>query len=92
MSRFLFAYVWKLEEAGIRISMDGKWCYFDNIFIERLWRTVKYEEVYLKSYETVSEARKSISQFFHFYNYERPHFAHDYQTPAQVYYADKENR
>jgi putative transposase len=76
----------KLEEADIRISMDGRWRYLDNIFIERLWRTVKYEEVYLRSYETVSEARASLKKYFQFYNHERPHSTHNYKTPADVYF------
>ena len=62
-----------LLENGIQISMDGKGRYLDNIFIERLWRTVKYEEVYLKAYDTVREARAGIDAYMNFYNNERPH-------------------
>jgi len=74
-----------LEDIGIRISMDGKGRVSDNIFIERLWRTVKYEEVYLKDYQTVSEAVLSLGQYFVFYNEQRPHQSLDYRTPAEVY-------
>jgi putative transposase len=75
-----------LKENGIRISMDGKGCWRDNVFIERLWRTVKYEEVYLKAYESVSEARASIGHYLNFYNAGRPHSRLDRQTPDQVYF------
>ena len=78
-------YVERLLAAQIQISMDGRGRAFDNIFTERLWRTIKYEEVYLNDYATPREARSSLSQYLHFYNYERPHQAHAYQTPAQVY-------
>ena len=74
-----------LEDVGIRISMDGKGRVFDNIFIERLWRTVKYEEVYLKDYQTVAEAVLSLGRYFVFYNKQRPHQSLDYRTPAEVY-------
>lgn len=77
-----------LEERQIRISMDGKGRCFDNIFSERLWRTVKYEEVYLKSYETVKEAREQLKNFVEFYNHQRPHQSLDYKTPAEVYFTD----
>lgn len=74
-----------LEENGIKISMDGQGRVFDNIFIERLWRTVKYEEVYLKSYETVNEARDQLNRYFHFYNTERLHSSLDYNTPVTIH-------
>ncbi len=74
-----------LEARNIRISMDGKGSYNDNLFIERLWRTVKYEEVYLKAYNNGKEARISLGKFFNFYNNERLHQALDYQTPAEMY-------
>jgi putative transposase len=74
-----------LEASGIGISMDGRGRVFDNIFVERLWRSVKYEEVYLKEYATVREARGSIGEYFRFYNTERPHQALGYQTPYQIY-------
>ena len=73
-------------EHGIQISMDGKGRYLDNIFAERLWRSVKYEEVYLKAYETVREAREGIDDYMGFYNNERPHQALGYRTPAQMYH------
>jgi putative transposase len=78
-----------LEAAGIRVSMDGRGRYLDNIFTERLWRTIKYEEVYLKDYETIQEARSSIKAYIQYYNHERPHQALDYQTPYQVYQSQK---
>ena len=74
---------------GIKISMDGRGRFYDNIFVERLWRTVKYEEVYLHDYRTVSEARSLLSIYFHFYNTERLHETLGYLTPYEVYY-DKE--
>jgi len=67
--------------------MDGKRSYNDNQFIERLWRTVKYEEVYLKAYQDGREARIGLGDYFHFYNTERPHQTHGYRTPAEVYSA-----
>jgi putative transposase len=76
----------RLETSGIRISMDGRGRVFDNIFIERLWRTVKYEEIYIKSYRNVREAVASLEQYFQFYNRERIHQSLNYQTPHQVYY------
>ena len=76
----------RLESTGVRISMDGRGQVWDNIFVERLWRTVKYEEVYLKSYETVSEAREGLAGYFHFYNNERLHQALGYRTPREVYF------
>lgn len=75
----------RLEAACIRISWDGKGRAFDNIFVERLWRSVKYEEVYLKDYQTVPEAVSNLRDYFTFYNQERFHQALGYQTPAQVY-------
>jgi putative transposase len=71
--------------AGVEISMDHRGRAYDNIFIERLWRTVKYENVYLRSYETPRDARMGISQFLDYYNNERPHQSLDYRTPAEVY-------
>ena len=75
-----------LLNAGVAISMDGKGSWRDNVFVERLWRTVKYEEVYLKAYNTVSEARASIGCYFGFYNTRRPHSSLDRQTPDQAYF------
>ncbi len=74
-----------LEGRGIKISMDGRGRVFDNIFIERLWRTVKYEEVYIHSYETVREAREGLERYFRFYNTERLHESLGYRTPEEVY-------
>jgi putative transposase len=79
------AFTGVLSENGIAISMDGKGRWRDNAFVERLWRSVKYEEVYLKAYETVSEARASIGRYFVFYNSQRPHASLDRLTPDQVY-------
>ena len=76
----------RLEAAGIRVSMDGRGRALDNVFVERLWRTVKYEEVYLKDYETPREAIQGLDAFFVRYNEQRQHQALDYQTPAAVYF------
>jgi putative transposase len=75
----------ELEAHGITISMDGRGRCFDNIFIERLWRSLKYEEVYLRDYALVPEARAGIGQWFRFYNHERPHQSLGYRTPAGLY-------
>jgi putative transposase len=77
-----------LESNGIKISMDGRGRCMDNIFVERLWRSVKYEEVYLKSYETLPEARLALKEYFEFYNNERPHQSLDYRTPREVHFPD----
>ena len=83
------AFVSVLEENQIRISMDGRGRAFDNIFVERLWRTVKYEDIYIKSYATVPELYSGLNDYFKFYNYERMHQSLDYQTPARVYLGDQ---
>ena len=75
----------RLEDRGVAISMDGRGRVFDNIFIERLWRTVKYEDIYLKDYETVPELRHGLEDYFTFYCYERPHQSLDNRTPWEVY-------
>jgi len=75
-----------LKTANVQISMDGKGRALDNIFTERLWRTVKYEEVYLHDYLSPREARQALTRYFTFYNQERLHQALDYQTPAEVYF------
>ena len=75
-----------LLKSGIAISMDGKGSWRDNVFIERLWRSVKWEEVYLRAYDTVSEARTSIGSYLGFYNSGRPHSSLDRQTPDQAYF------
>ena len=76
-----------LKTHAIRISMDGKGCWRDNVFVERLWRTVKYEEVYLKAYDTVSAAKSSLGRFFEYYNRRRPHQSLDDKTPDAIYFA-----
>jgi putative transposase len=75
-----------LQAAGIRISMDGKGRYLDNIFVERLWRTVKYEDIYIKRYETVTALKAGLKAYFHQYNHQRLHQALGYKTPSQVYF------
>ncbi len=77
-----------LKEHGIKISMDGKGRWIDNVFVERLWRSVKYEEVYLKAYDDIRSARASLGNYFEFYNLERRHQSLDRQTPDQVYYGN----
>lgn len=79
------AFTQPLLAAGVRLSMDGKGRCLDNVFIERLWRSVKYEEVYLRRYETMIDAHASLDAYFRFYNERRPHSAHGRQTPAEVY-------
>lgn len=76
-----------LKEHGIRISMDGKGCWRDNVFVERLWRSVKYEEVYLKAYDSLPEAKTQLGAYLAFYNMRRPHRAFDGQTPDAIYFA-----
>ena len=75
-----------LLDHGVKISMDGKGRYRDNIFVERLWRTVKYEEVYLKAYASGGEAKRELDAYFRFYNSQRPHQALGYRTPPEVYH------
>lgn len=75
-----------LKENNIKISMDSKGRALDNIFVERLWRSLKYEEVYLKNYQKVPEAKKSFKNYFNFYNHERPHQSLAYKTPGDVHY------
>jgi putative transposase len=79
------AFTGRLEAAGVKVSMDGKGRCLDNVFVERLWRSVKYEDVYLKRYETVRQLRAGLARYFGFYNQERRHQALDYRTPAEVY-------
>jgi putative transposase len=74
-----------LKDADIQISMDGKGAWRDNVFVERLWRTVKYAEVYLRAYDSVSEARESLRRYLKFYNTRRPHSSLDGRTPDQAY-------
>jgi putative transposase len=79
------AFTQVLQDAGVRISMDGKGRWIDNVFIERVWRSLKYEEVYLKAYENVAEAIRGIGDYFDLYNEERPHQALARLTPNEVY-------
>jgi putative transposase len=81
-------YIQRLLAAEVQISMDGKGRALDNIFTERLWRTVKYEEVYLHDYQTPKQARSGLTAYFDFYNYRRPHQALDYATPAERFFAN----
>jgi putative transposase len=80
------AYTSRLESHGVAISMDGRGRALDNVFVERLWRSIKYEEVYLHAYKTVSEARVGIGRYLTFYNSRRPHSSLDRQTPDQAYF------
>ncbi len=79
------AYTQRLEQAGVQISWDGRGRALDNVFIERIWRSVKYEEVYLHDEHTVAEAISRLDRYFRFYKKERLHQALGYRTPAQVY-------
>jgi putative transposase len=81
-----------LETAGIAISMDGRGRALDNVFVERLWRTVKYENIYLHDYETVSDLERGLRAYFEFYCHERPHQALSYRTPWEVYRAGRRRR
>jgi len=81
------AFTGLLSDNAIRISMDGRGSWRDNVFVERLWRSVKYEEVYLRAYDSVAEARSSIGLYFGFYNRKRPHSSLDGRTPDHVYFA-----
>jgi putative transposase len=80
------AFTGVLTKQIIAVSMDGKGAWRDNVFVERLWRTIKYEEVYLRAYESISEARASIGRYLHFYNERRPHASLDGMTPDQAYF------
>ncbi len=85
-SRFMStAFTSLLCSRGIAISMDGKGAWRDNVFVERLWRSVKYEEVYLRAYASVTKARNSLGRYFTFYNTKRPHQGFDGRTPDQAY-------
>ena len=78
-----------LTQAGIAISMDGRGRALDNIFVERLWRTIKYEDIYLKGYETMQELLEGLIKYFYFYNNERLHQSLHYKTPAEIYMPNK---
>jgi putative transposase len=80
-------YLGLIQEAGAQVSMDGKGRALDNVFTERLWRTVKYENVYLQDYASPREARAGIREYLEFYNQRRPHQSLAYRTPAEVYFA-----
>jgi len=79
------AFTAQLQKGGVRISRDGRGRALDNVFVERLWRSVKYEEVFLRDYQTVWDARHGLARYFAFYNGERLHQALGYRTPAEVY-------
>ena len=79
------AFTGLVERDGVRISMDGKGRYTDNIVVERLWRTVKYEEVYLIAYSNGRDAKAGLDDYFRFYNTQRPHQTLHYRTPAEVF-------
>lgn len=81
------AFTATVEQAGVRVSMDGRGRALDNIFIERLWRTVKYEDIYLHDYDSVAALEQGLQAYFTFYNEQRPHQSLAYQTPAEVHYA-----
>ena len=80
------AFTGLLLDQGIRISMDGRGCWRDNVFVERLWRSLKYEEVYLRAYDSVSAARAGLARYFHIYNAERPHSSFADRTPDEAYF------
>ncbi len=79
-------FITALKDADIRISMDGKGAWRDNVFVERLWRTIKYEEVYLRAYDSVTAARESLRRYINFYNTKRPHSSLDGRTPDLAYH------
>jgi putative transposase len=79
-------FVGLIQSHGIQVSMDGKGRWVDNVFVERLWKSVKYEEVYLHAYDTVSQAREGLQRYFKFYNERRPHSSLDGKTPDSVYF------
>ncbi len=81
-----------LKNNDIRISMDGKGRFMDNIFIERLWRSLKYEEIYLKEYSTIKELSQELKTYFEFYNFDRPHQSLNKRTPAEVYWGEAADR
>ena len=83
------AWIELLEKHNIDVSMDGKGRCIDNIHIERFWRSLKYEEVYLRSYESMKEARESIGSYIKFYNKDRPHQSLGYKTPDEVHWAER---
>jgi putative transposase len=82
----------RLESAGVQVSMDGKGRCLDNVFVERLWRSVKYEDIYLRGYETVPQLQQGLGRYFPYYNEERFHQSLDYRTPAAVYQEERRQR
>ena len=80
------AFTGVLIKNGVAISMDGKGSWRDNVFVERLWKSVKYEEVYLRAYDSVAEARASLGRYLNFYNSQRPHSSLDRKTPDEAYF------
>ena len=80
------AFTQTLKDAAVRISMDGRGRWLDNVFVERLWRSVKYEDVYMKGYESMGELRQGLRNYFGFYNAKRRHQSLDRQTPDKVYW------
>ncbi len=80
-------YIGLLEAAGVKVSMDGRGRAFDNIFTGRLWKTIKYEFVYLNEFESPKEARQMLGEYIRFYNEERPHQSLDYRTPSEVHFS-----
>lgn len=83
------AWTGRLERAGVAVSMDGRGRCLDNVFVERLWRSVKYEDAYLRGYESVPELERGLAAYFRFYNTERPHQSLGYRTPAEVHAGQK---
>ncbi|SFD93795.1 Integrase core domain-containing protein, partial [Thiohalospira halophila DSM 15071] len=79
----------RLRQQGVLISMDGRGRALDNVFVERLWRTVKYEDIYLRGYETPAELEAGLHRYFRFYNEQRPHSALDRRTPAEVHWTSQ---
>ena len=86
------AFTGVLADNGIAISMDGRGAWRDNVFVERLWRSVKYEEVYLRAYDSVSQARASLGRYLDFYNRKRPHSSLDARTPDRAYFGGMPQR
>jgi len=86
------AFVGAVQDHGIQLSMDGRGAWRDNLFVERLWKSVKYEEVYLHAYDSVREAQRGLAAYFTFYNQGRPHTALDGRTPDMVYFAARPQR
>jgi putative transposase len=81
----------RLVAAGIRVSMDGRGRALDNVFVERLWRSVKYEDVYIRDYATVPDLDAGLERYFNFYNHERPHQSLDYEVPATMHWEAAES-